>query len=199
MISSLLLPWLGFMLPLVYSAGPNNVMCAASGAQAGFKKTLPFIGGVNASLLLVSLIIGLGIGRIITELPNFSRIVTIAGSIYLLYLAFKLARAGSINIDDKPVSPPDFRDGFIMNTLNPKGIVGLSIMFNEFIIEGRELFYQVLILSVLTVVISSSAHFLWASAGNVLSSFVKSQKAIRIQGYIFGIMLAGVAIWMLFY
>jgi threonine/homoserine/homoserine lactone efflux protein len=187
------------MVPLVYSAGPNNLMCAASGAQAGFKNTLPFIAGVNTSLLLVSLMIGLGIGRITTEVPGFSRFITIAGSIYLLFLAFKLTRAGSVNIEDKPVSPPAFRDGFILNTLNPKGIVGLSIMFNEFIITGKVLVCQVLILSVLTVAISSSAHFLWAASGKVLSSFVKSQKAIRIQGYIFGILLAGVAIWMLFY
>lgn len=199
MQSGLFLAWLGFMVPLVFSAGPNNLMCAASGAQAGFKKTLPFIAGINSSLLIVSFVIGLGIGKITEVLPGVSRVVTIAGSLYLLYLAYKLVKAGSVDVENRTDTAPGFGDGFLLNTLNPKGLVGLSIMFNEFISNQGSLFSQVLILVVLTVLISSSAHFLWTAAGKILSSMLKSPKAIQIQGYIFGIMLAGVAIWMLFY
>lgn len=196
---NLFLAWLGFMVPLVYSAGPNNLMCAASGAQAGFKKTLPFIAGINTSLLLVSFAIGMGMGKISEVMPGISRIVTIVGSLYLIYLAYKLVRTGSVDIENKTEAAPGFGDGFLLNTLNPKGLVGLSVMFNEFISNHGSLFSQVLILVVLTVLISSSAHFLWTGAGKILSSMLKSQKAVKIQGYIFGIMLAGVAIWMLFY
>lgn len=199
MSSNFFIAWLGFMVPLVYSAGPNNLMCAATGAQAGFKKTLPFIVGVNVSLILLSMSIGFGIGAITNAVPWLSKVVTVAGSFFLLYLAFKMMASGPAGDGMKKVRIPNFWDGFVLNSLNPKGIIGLSIMFNQFIQGDNPLITQVIGISFLTVLISSTAHFLWAGAGNALSSYVRSEKGIKIQGYVFGIMLAGVALWMLFY
>jgi threonine/homoserine/homoserine lactone efflux protein len=192
-------PWLSFMIPLVYSAGPNNLMCAASGAQVGFSKTLPFIAGVNTSLILMSVLIGFGIGKINEWFPDLSTYVSIAGAIYLLYLAYKMIHAGSKVPENKQTIAPGFKEGFLLNSLNPKGIVGLSIMFNEFVGPHNTLTGQIIILSVSTVLISASAHIVWAAGGTAISSLIKTEKGARIQGYVFGIMLAGVAIWMLFY
>ncbi|NJM15396.1 MAG: hypothetical protein HC896_08480 [Bacteroidales bacterium] len=46
-----LLLWFSVMAPLAYSAGPNNIMCASLGSKFGMRSVIPFIAGMNTTVL----------------------------------------------------------------------------------------------------------------------------------------------------
>ncbi|WP_044419240.1 LysE family transporter [Halarcobacter anaerophilus] len=62
--------WLSVIFPLVFSAGPGNVLCAICGASNGFKKSIPFVLGLNLVYTLYSLLAGFGLAVILINYPK---------------------------------------------------------------------------------------------------------------------------------
>ena len=185
-----------FVVPLAYSAGPNNIMCAVIGSRFGFKKTLSFIAGLNVNIFIYAMLIGLGLSKLIAEIPWIKDVFKYAGAAFILYLAwgfFKSTRTTSRKTDHIP----GFRDGFIINSLNPKTITALIIIFAEFLPPGESSIGNVIILSVLLVLLSMGSHFLWGLGGSTLTRFIQTERGMKWQGYISGIMMIIVAIWLL--
>ena len=46
MDTQLLIAALVFIVPMCFTPGPNNILCAAHGSQYGFRNTLPLIMGM---------------------------------------------------------------------------------------------------------------------------------------------------------
>ena len=44
---------LGFMIPMYFTPGPNNVLCAVHGSQHGIRATIPLISGMAVGLSLI--------------------------------------------------------------------------------------------------------------------------------------------------
>ncbi len=74
--------------------GPNNVMLMASGVNYGFARTLPHMAGVVFGYAFLILMAGLGLGAVFTAYPPAWQALRIAGALYLLWLAWKVATAG---------------------------------------------------------------------------------------------------------
>ena len=195
---SILVQWFGLMFPLAFSAGPNNVLCASSGMRFGIRKTLPFIAGINTSILLYSLLIGFGMDRLLDHLPWLFPVIKYAGSAYLLFLSWSFFRTKNKQEDqDDHVFKPGFMSGFTVSLLNPKLIYALAIMFARFSPNTNENFQGIISLTFLVILLSASAHFTWLLGGNFLSGKATSGNSLKLQNYIFGGILFLVAVWML--
>ena len=126
--------WFTVMAPIVYSAGPNNLMCASIGARYSFKKSLPFILGVNSNIFLYSLLTGFGLGKLLESYPDIYIYIKYAGSAYILYLAYRFFRSSGIKTsENSDTQTPGFWSGFLLNTLNPKAFTALLIMYSQFL------------------------------------------------------------------
>ena len=191
--------WITVMAPVVYSAGPNNLMCASIGARFGFRKSIPFIIGVNSNIFLYSLLTGFGLGKILESYPGIFSYIKYAGSIYILYLAYRFFRSsGSENAEEKDTRTPGFWSGIILNSLNPKGFTALLIMYSQFLDEKYPIYSQVFLLAIMVLIMSVSSHLLWSSGGYWILGRLTSTRANKIQGILFGSMLVVVAAWLLF-
>ncbi|QPM91160.1 LysE family translocator [Pseudooceanicola algae] len=73
--------------------GPNNLMVMASGANYGYRRTLPHMLGVAVGFSLMVLLVGLGLMQLFDRFAMLRDILTVACVIYLLYLAWKVAHA----------------------------------------------------------------------------------------------------------
>ena len=195
---SMLAPWFGLMFPLAFSAGPNNVLCASLGMRFGIRKTLPFIAGINTSILFYSLLIGFGMDRLLDHLPWLFPVIKYAGSAYIFFLAWSFFRTKNKQKDkDEDVFRPGFMSGFTVSLLNPKLIYALAIMFVKFSSHTKGNFQEIILLTILVIIISASAHFTWLLGGNLISGKITSGKGLKLQNYVFGGILFLVAVWML--
>src|SRR5215470_8305912 len=74
--------------------GPNNVMLTASGATFGFRRTVPHILGVCFGFSVVLLAVCAGLGVVFERWPGIQTALRWAGAAYLVYLGWRLLRAG---------------------------------------------------------------------------------------------------------
>ena len=88
-----LLPIISFAFVMSITPGPNNIMLWASGANYGFRRTVPHMLGINLGFGSLVLLCGLGLGVLFEAFPLFQTFLKVAGSLYLLYLAYRIATA----------------------------------------------------------------------------------------------------------
>ena len=93
MDSAPLISFATFALVAAYSPGPNNVMLAASGANFGFRRTLPHIFGILFGFCSLVVAAGLGLATLFVAIPWLYNVLKVMSVLFLLYLAWKIGSA----------------------------------------------------------------------------------------------------------
>ena len=109
-----------FALVSSITPGPNNLMLMASGANFGFRRTLPHLLGVALGLVFMLSLIGVGLIRIFEAFPICYTLLKGFSVIYLLYLAFKIATAAPVQNTDRGGRPFTFLQAVLFQWVNPK-------------------------------------------------------------------------------
>lgn len=81
-----------FAISASVTPGPNNIMVMSAGASVGIRKSLPLLMGICVGFTLMLLLVGLGFGQLFTRFPELHMFIKCAGTLYLLYLAWLIAR-----------------------------------------------------------------------------------------------------------
>lgn len=89
----LLLALMLYALVSSITPGPNNLMLLASGVNFGFRRTVPHLLGIALGFTLMVALVGLGLAGLFALWPPLHRVLTIASVAYLMWLAWKIARA----------------------------------------------------------------------------------------------------------
>jgi len=87
---------LGFGFVCTVTPGPNNILLWASGATFGLRRTWPHVLGTALGVGLLAILVAAGLGVLITTIPSLALAMKVAGSIYLIYLAWQVAGAGAL-------------------------------------------------------------------------------------------------------
>ena len=103
-----------------FTPGPNTTLSTALAANLGFKRSLRFVCAVPVGWgLLFSLCAG-GVGAVVVALPPLRLAIQTVGILYLLWLAFKLARATSLTQADEAQLNVTFTQGVLLQFFNIK-------------------------------------------------------------------------------
>ena len=100
--------------------GPNNLMLMASGANFGFRRTIPHMLGVALGFVFMVLLVGAGLVQIFDLLPVTYTLLKIGSVLYLLYLAWKIAHAAPASPQDQAGRPMSFLQAAAFQWVNPK-------------------------------------------------------------------------------
>ncbi|WP_461534764.1 LysE family translocator [Spongorhabdus nitratireducens] len=198
MLESKFVLWFGMMFPLIFSAGPANVAMAALSAKQGFFRLVPFLSGINLTVFVQAVLIGSGAGVLLGAYPRFFYFLQYLGSIYLIYLAYKIiSQPLSGEVNESSDTSLGFLDGIILESLNVKLISVTIVMFSKFLDSTSTQLFQVLLLSLGIAVLTTGATVSWALGGSWLQRKFASEQSERIQRYVFGGMLICVSLWMI--
>lgn len=119
-----------FSLTMSISPGPVNITIVSTGATYGFRRTMPFVSGATIGFVLLLLALGLGLMPLVMMYPASMRYLAVAGSLFIMFVGFKIATAREY-ISASAADCPSFRQGMLMQWLNPKawmaGIAGISM------------------------------------------------------------------------
>lgn len=187
-----------FLFPLAYSPGPGNMFFAANGARFGFRATIPANVGYHVATWIVTAAIGFGFLAAIERFPQLFTILKVAGSLYVLWIAWKVLRAGTLK-GAEDAKPATFMDGVVLLLLNPKAYVIIALMFTQFLgLPNANMFASVLLITTVFTVNNLLAFSIWTLVGDTIAGFFRSPDGARKLNLIFATILAAVAIWMLF-
>ena len=185
-----------FLFPLAYSPGPGNMFFAANGARFGFRSTVPANVGYHIATWIVTAAIGFGFIAVLDRFPQIFVTLKIAGSLYVLWIAWKLFKAGTLE-GNETAKPATFVDGIILLILNPKAYVIIALMFTQFLnqSDGGWLVTVILITTVFTFN-NLIAFSIWVLIGDKIATIFRTPDSARKLNMMFGGILAAVAVWM---
>jgi threonine/homoserine/homoserine lactone efflux protein len=116
------LPFATYSWVMWITPGPNNVMLTASGANFGFRRTLPHMLGICAGFALQMLAVCAGLGAIFSRWPHLQDGLRWLGAAYLLWLGWRLLRPAQADARKAP-RPLTFLEAAAFQFLNPKAWV----------------------------------------------------------------------------
>jgi threonine/homoserine/homoserine lactone efflux protein len=179
-----------FMFGTSCSPGPNNIVASYSGFNFGVIKTLPHIFGVIFGFTTLVCVLNFGLINIFKLFPIIQEILKISGSIFLVYLAYKIAFSKNNN-DNKKENPVKFIETFFFQFLNPKGVIVAIIMVSTYVEKGSNFLiysFWVIGVSFSCAVISI---FFWTFIGKFLRKFATNEKFIKWFNYVMSTLLLG--------
>ncbi len=106
-----------------FTPGPNNMMLMTSGVRFGYARTLPHIIGINIGFTFMSVVVAYGLAQIFIELPWVHLAIKIAGSGYLLWLAWRIYSAAAPENEtsaEARAQPFSFIEAALFQWVNPK-------------------------------------------------------------------------------
>ena len=188
-----ILAFLALLLPLTLSPGPATIALAGLAMNKGIFRSLPFYFGLLISSFIIVIASGMGLNEIFLTNPVFYKTIRYAGILYIFYLALKFIGVKPSSFQTTG-SEYNLYDGMLLTALNPKFYVMVTVIFSQFLKPEQN---SVWILTLGIVAVMTFSLFVWLAIGASLKSLLKSEKALRIQSVIFGLLLLSVALFML--
>ena len=177
-----------FMLGTGCSPGPNNIVASYSGFNFGIIKTLPHMLGVILGFTLMVSILNFGLINIFKIYPLLQDILKISGSIFLIYLAYKIAFVSKISENQKK-NPVKFLETFFFQFLNPKGVIVGIICVSTYVEKGINFVnHSIWVISVSFLCAVISINF-WTLIGKFLRKFATNEKFIKLFNYAMSMLL----------
>lgn len=113
------MPFATYSIVMSITPGPNNVMLTASGANFGFRKTVPHILGVVSGFSVVLFAVCAGLDAAFSRWPEIQIVLRWAGAAYLVYLGWRMLRSGEAPVSE-PRKPLTALEAAGFQFLNPK-------------------------------------------------------------------------------
>ena len=177
-----------FMFVTSCSPGPNNVVASHSGFNHGIKKSVPLMLGVIFGFTTMLAIVNFGLINIFNIYPIIQKILIGTGTIFLIYLAYKISFSKSSN-KKKDLKPVNFTETFLYQFLNPKGVIVAVIAVSTYTESGINFMnYSLWMLGVAFLFAIISIMF-WTFLGKFMRKFATNEKFIKWFNYVMSTLL----------
>ena len=177
-----------FMFVTSCSPGPNNILASYSGFNFGILKTIPHMFGVIFGFTTLVCVMNFGLINIFQKFPIIQEILKYAGSIFLVYLAYKISFSKTSS-DNSATNPVKFIETFFFQFINPKSVIVAVIMVSTYVDNGKNfLIYSFWVIGVAFVFAAISITF-WTLLGRFLRRFASNEKFINLFNYVMSFLL----------
>lgn len=195
-----------FMVPMCFSPGPNNLLCAAHGSKHGFRNTIPLTLGMVTGWSTLGIGVGMA-STIIEKNEDIFALLSWVGALYIAYLAYKMANTKLIDLDSKePESissiahtelPLGFSTGVVLQIVNGKAWIHFLVLMTTFGATFGQGFLSKVTLVSLNGVFGYCAVLTWTVSGVTLSKIFSSPKQAKALNLGLAFTLLIVAIWII--
>jgi threonine/homoserine/homoserine lactone efflux protein len=177
----------GISLSLGFTPGPNNAVASYSAFNFGFKKTIPLIMGVGLGYTTLVILINFVLISIFKTYPIIQEIIRILGTVFLVYLAYKISTSNTSN-NEKKTNPVTFYDTFIFQFINPKGVMAATTLISKFVDQDNYISTSVMVIIVCSLTAFSSITA-WTLLGKFLRKFATNNSFIKRFNYVMSVLI----------
>lgn len=168
---------------LIVTPGPGVLSTAGVGAAFGFRAGLAYVAGLFIGTNLVALAVVSGLAALILSAPVVRTILLAASTLYLLYLAARIALAGTRVAFIEARQRPGVMAGVLLQIINPKAYAVNTTLFSGFVIFPGAYLAEVGVKFVILNLIWVPIHLGWLTAGAALQRLdlpERTQRAINV-------------------
>lgn len=171
---------LAFAVSMSASPGPNNAMVAASGANWGFARTIPHMLGIAVGFPVMLVAVALGAGEALRAAPAAAEALRLVGALYLLWLAWNIARAEPGGEGAAAGRPLGFWGAALFQWVNPKAwVIALGAVLAHTAGAPELVLAKSLALAVIFFVVTLPVVALWTGAGMGAARLLRTPAALR--------------------
>jgi len=177
-----LVPLIFFSVAAAFTPGPNNIIGSYSGFNFGIKKSIPLILGVTFGYTILITLAAGGLNIIFNSYPILKTIIKIAGSVFLIYLAYKISFQNQIQ--KKTIkNPVKFFKTFIFQFINPKGVFAAITSISLFVELGDSYLFHSLVVITVSFLCAVTSITSWCLLGKFLRRFSENKNFIQRFNY----------------
>ena len=177
-----------FWFVAAFTPGPNNVVASYSVFNFGITKTIPLILGVTLGFTSLIFFLTIGLINVFKIFPILQNILKYLGTLFLLYLAYKISFSKSSKEEEKK-NPVTFFDTYFFQFLNPKGVLFGIIIVSTYLELGENYLSYAIQIVLLAFIFSSTSITLWTFIGKFLRKFATNDKFINYFNYAMSLLL----------
>lgn len=159
--------------------GPNNLMLLASGVNFGFRRTIPHMLGIGIGFTVMVILVGLGLGELFELYPAIYTALRIAGGIYMLWLALKIANSGPVGEGRARGTPMSFLQAALFQWVNPKAWVMAVTAIATYTLPNQYL-WSVLLVGLVFGAVNLPSVSTWALFGTGLRHVLDNPRVLRV-------------------
>lgn len=194
---ALIISMLSFSLSMSISPGPINLTILSSSMNYGVRRSLAFISGATIGFTALLSAVCFGLYQMIGLYPVLLDVITVFGTILLLWIGWNILNAKSEQIltqskDESQI--PTFMQGALMQWLNPKAWIAAVAGTALFSVSVYP-FALLLFISIYFVVCYLSL-LVWGVAGEKLAFFLNIGNRAKIFNIVMGFALILISLQM---
>lgn len=188
---------------LALSPGPDNIFVLTQSITNGKIAGLATTAGLLTGCIVHTTLVAFGMSVIIVNNPTLYLSIKVVGALYLIYLAYKIYASGA-ELEQLPETRIInnwvlYRQGVIMNLLNPKVTLFFLALFPGFIWDhSSNIVIQFYILG-FTFIFSSFIVFgaIAMLAGMLTKNFLKNQNVLVLLKWFQIVVFIGIALFII--
>ncbi len=182
--------WLTFFaatLLLCFSPGPGALSSMSAGMKYGWRRGMWNCLGMQASIMVNSTIIALGLGAILMASSTAFLVMKWCGALYLVWLGIQKFREPPVPFEEI-AAKTEFRDtttrgiflqGFLVSQTNPKGLLFLLAVLPQFVDPSQPTAVQYVILTLTLVAVDIVAMGCYTAFAAKVLAMLKDPAHIR--------------------
>ena len=170
--------------------GPNNLMLMASGANYGFRRTIPHMLGVGIGFVFMVIMVGIGLVQVFNAIPASYKALKIVSVVYLLYLAARIATAAPPGDDARAAGKPfTFLQAAAFQWVNPKAWT--MALTSVAVYAPSQSLVAVGLVALVFGAINLPCVSAWAVLGEQLRNLLSSPSRLRAFNILMALLLVG--------
>ncbi|WP_428944521.1 LysE family translocator [Pantoea sp. FN060301] len=171
--------------------GPNNLMLATSGVNFGMRRTLPMLMGIMVGCAIQTAIAGMLLEVLLQWMSAVRVPLTLLGCGYLLWLSWKIFRAGAPELREK-ARPMTMVAGALFQAVNPKAwLMATNVALMYTASSG------ILVVMVGFMLLNLPCILIWAALGDRLGRHLQVEWKLRLFNTVMALSLVVTTCWML--
>ena len=184
-----ILPLMGFIIVMTVTPGPNNFMLLASGANFGFRRSIPHILGITLGCQVLLVAVALGLGSLLLAWPQALDVLRVLCVLILFYLAWLLVRPGSSSSDpEKRPRPLTLLEAALFQWVNPKAWMMIIAVVTTYTQAGN-MTTSLLIIAALFAVLGIPMISAWNLFGVSLQRWLSDPLRARAFNWLMAVLL----------
>lgn len=190
-----------FATAMSFSPGPNTTLSTAIAANGGLRAALRFCLAVPTGWTLLMIASGLGLGALVLGVPALRWGVKLAGVGYMVWLAWRLARARQLAQVDASRLRVGFWQGVGLQFLNVKAWMLALTLTAGWVVNGGgqpapNPGERLAIICALMALFAFSSNFAYALVGSALRKWLAHGDRLLWFNRLMAAVLVGTAAWM---
>ena len=168
-----------FVIAMVASPGPANIILFALGCTQNFRKSVPFILSVALSKQLIIWPIGFSLLLINDLISQYSSIMMILSILFISWIGYKIIFMDLSVKTKSTIWAPRFYHGLLVHPLNPKAWLMVTLAFTAF--QSQKVSTETILnIALIFLLIQVIFHSAWFWFGSLIRKADLSEKNSRI-------------------